>query len=75
VWKTTGRKPRELEDIPLLPEEVGYIWDWYLRVRGHEPLTYSEIASWAALTGADPSPAEVEAIRRLDQLNWSTSDD
>lgn len=73
--KATGRTPPELAAVPELPEEVKYIWEWYLRVRGREPLTFQEIASWAQLTGVEPSPAEVEAIRKLDQMNWSMPDD
>jgi len=51
-----------------MPEELGYIWAWFLELRTAEPLAYSEIASWAALTRTNVLPWEVRLLRSLDRL-------
>ena len=33
---------------------------------GYNPITYTDIAHWASLIGADPQPWEVRAIRLMD---------
>lgn len=47
-----------------------YLWDWFLEMRSGEPLTYTEIKSWAELTLQKLMPWEVEVMRLLDRLYW-----
>ena len=75
VWKTLGRKPKELAEQPEFPEELRYIWEWYLEMRGREPLTFSEMQSWATLTHQKPLAWEVDLVRTLDRLYWRTIND
>lgn len=35
---------------------------------GPLPISYTEIKAWSELTGAQPSPWEVMAVKRLDQI-------
>ena len=75
VEKSTGGRVRPPElDLPDLPDPVAHVWEWFAdlhRARGSNgfgpnPLTYSEMAAWARLTGADPGPWEVALLKHLD---------
>lgn len=70
VWKTLGRKPKELEEQPDFPEELRYIWEWYLEIRTGDPLTFTEIKSWAELTHQPLLVWEVDLLRTLDRIYW-----
>lgn len=70
VWKSLGRKPKELAEQPDFPEELRYIWEWYLEMRSGEPLTFTEIKSWAELTQQTLLAWEVDLVRTLDKLYW-----
>lgn len=73
AWKATGRKPAELEG-PELPAPLEHVWAWFLELdaaRGGNgfapnPLGFVELRAWAGLTGAKPTPFEVECLRALD---------
>ena len=75
VWKTTKRKPAELEP-PNFPDVIGYVWSWFLELNaarpttgfGAAPITYSEISCWNTLTGARVSSWEVALLKDLDIL-------
>jgi hypothetical protein len=75
VYKTTGKKPKQLEALDNLPPEIAYIWLWFLEISGHCPLTYAELESWNRLTCANLRPWEAEAIKSLDRLFWRTIHD
>ncbi len=75
VWKTTGVKPKQLVEQPPFPEELRYIWNWYLEMRTGEWLTFTEIKSWADLTSQSIKAWEVDLIRTLDRLYWSVIHD
>jgi hypothetical protein len=59
---------------PPYPDAVAYLEDWTWQVHGRSgvsmdglaPLSYGTVADWAALTGRDPTPEEVEALMQLD---------
>lgn len=56
------------------PELLDYIWAWFFDLCiarssngwAANPISYTEIAAWAALTMADPTPWEVSVLRRMD---------
>lgn len=63
---------------PALPLAGEHLWDWFLELDagrssgfGLNPLSYSEIAAWAALSGAQPSSWEVTALKRMDAARLS----
>lgn len=59
---------------PDLPAAGEHVWEWFADLSaargssgfGPAPITYSEIAAWAQLTGETPLPWEVKAIKALD---------
>jgi hypothetical protein len=69
----TGRTIEELHPDPP-PDETAHLWEWFCELCsargsngfGPNPLAYSEIAAWAALTGANPDPFDVAVLKRLD---------
>jgi hypothetical protein len=74
AWKSTGRKPAEL-DGPALPAPLAHAWDWYQELDaarsgsgfGPNPVGYVELQAWAQLTGTRPSLFELECLRALDE--------
>lgn len=70
VYKQTGHKPKQLRELPDMPSELAYIFNWYLQVKGAERLTYSELQSWSGLTKTQLLPTEVEVIMQLDRIYW-----
>ena len=70
VWKALGRKPRQLLDAPALPEELAYVWEWYREVFTGQPLTFSELHHWSALTGKRLLGWEAELIKSIDRIFW-----
>jgi len=70
VWKTLGKKPKALAEQPDFPEELRYIWEWFLEVKGGEPLNFTEMKSWSDLTQQTLLAWEVDLIKTLDRLYW-----
>jgi hypothetical protein len=79
IERQTGRRPvvkqdEEVREEP--PEALRYLWTWYgeLAARrtnsgmGANPLSFTEVAAWAALTRRDVRPNEVALLLRLDDL-------
>lgn len=64
----------ELYGGPELPEVLAYLWVWFLELdqtrqvtmAGLAALTYTDIKSWAELTGRKPQPHEVDALMKMD---------
>ena len=83
VQKTTGKVPRQLAEVPELPESAAYgsllnvsvlaempaayIWHWFWELKGSQPLTYTEIKNWSELTATPLTPFEVQALVELDR--------
>jgi hypothetical protein len=75
VARQTGRRPKALDgsEIPL---ELAYLWGWFQELSatrgsngwGPNPITYTEVATWARLTGTIIRPMEVRLIMTLDGL-------
>lgn len=59
-------KPKELEDLPPKPEGFDYLHEWLQELP--KPLTYSELESWARLTGRNLRHWEVEVLMALDRI-------
>lgn len=72
VWRTLGEKPSEL-DQPEFPEELRYIWEWYLDLRTGESLTFTEISNWARLMRISVLSWEVDLLKTLDRVYWMES--
>lgn len=73
VWKTTGKKPKQLVEAIQPPAEVIYLWNWYRDMAaGSDKLTYTEILSWSQLYNIKLLAIEVDALKNLDLIYWST---
>lgn len=61
--------------MPEVPVEAQHVWEWFWALsaaRGSNgfslvPIAYTEIEAWARLTGAEPEPWEVMAIKAMDK--------
>lgn len=59
-----------------VPHAALHVWVWFEQLNrgrggtgfGALPLSWSDVAAWAALTGNLPSPWELTAIFRLDEV-------
>jgi hypothetical protein len=48
------------------PDEVGYLYGWWLKLYSASKLTYSELKAFTELTGIDLKPWQVDAIMSID---------
>ncbi len=71
-WKQSGVLPPQL-DIPPIPYELKYIWDWWCDLHKTRPvgmdeghITYTEIENWSTLLKISVTPFEVRCIMALD---------
>lgn len=75
VWKQTGIKPRELEDLLEIPRSCYECWSWFLELNesrssngfGMNPLSYSDTDAFFRLKQVLPEIWEIDLLRRLDR--------
>lgn len=75
MQRQTGRIQPALEGQEL-PLEARHIWEWFSELDlgrssngfGPNPISFTEIRSWAQLTGRTIRTSETRAILLLDQL-------
>lgn len=67
VQKTTGVKPEQL-NVPEPPQELLYLYDWFLELYSGHPLTFSELLSWTQMMRITVEPWEIDAIRSLERI-------
>lgn len=72
VAKSTGKRPKDLDHGKPLPEELVYLWEWFVSVHSNERLSYSELNNWSDLKSVNLRPWEVDAIMKLERIYWST---
>lgn len=61
-------------DGPGCARELLYLLEWFGELSaargsgaaGPNPISFAELAAWAALTGNEPTAAEVHILRRID---------
>ena len=61
--------------VPPIPAALDYLWGWFCELsaarsssaNGPNPISFSEMAAWAALTGKALLPRDVRAIAQIDQ--------
>lgn len=71
--RQTGRRPKDL-DGPDCPAWGAHVWLWWCDLHrgrgiggmGPAPISWSDLAAWSALTGAEPTPVEVSLIMDID---------
>lgn len=69
--KSLKRKPREIADLPELPQDAAYLWSTFVELKNASdgPISYSEMDAYIRLTGETLTPDEIRVIRRLDELH------
>jgi len=78
IRRQRGEEERRPPELPL---DFAHVWNSFIELHnarggsgfGPNPISYTEIASYRAVTGADLSPWEVKVIRALDTLYLETS--
>lgn len=74
VWRQTGIKPKEFEDLVELPESCISIWKWFIDLHnargsngfGINPISYTEIKAYFDLIDIRPEEWEIMLIKRFD---------
>jgi hypothetical protein len=74
VWRQTGIKPKELEQLKELPESCVPVWKWFIDLNnsrssngfGVNPLSYSDIKAYLDLIGVEVEEWELYLIKRID---------
>jgi len=74
AWRQTGVMPQELADAPSQPEQLAYLWGFFLDLSrqrtnngfGVLPLQYADIYAWTRLNEQPLDRWELDAILRLD---------
>lgn len=72
--ENTAAKVRKAMRGPECPVLMAHVWRWFLALSnmrewgegGPKAIRATEIAAWASLTGANPTPREVRLILDLD---------
>ena len=75
VYKTTGKKPQQLAEQTERPEELEYILTWYSELRTDVQLTFTEIKNWCDLSGVKLIGWELDLLKALDRIYWSSKHD
>ena len=70
VEKSLGRKPKELQDAPVLRHELNYLWSLFVSLKNaaEGAISYTEIQAYISIYG-DLSVFEIDLIRTLDDLH------
>jgi hypothetical protein len=74
VWRQTGVKPKELDELCELPESCSQVWSWFTDLSssrssngfGINPLAYSEIKAYFDLMQIEPLEWELRLLKRFD---------
>lgn len=75
MYKQTGVRPKELNEVVELPDMFRYVWKDFLALNsarssngfGVNPLSYAEIKAYFDLQQQVPEPWEADVIRYFDQ--------
>lgn len=76
VWRQTGVKPKELEDMLEFPQDMMQVWKFFIDLHNGRsgngfsanPISYSDIYSYFQLIGIEPHDWEIDVIRKLDMI-------
>lgn len=75
VWKQTGRKPVELEDLVELPDVFNDCWRWFLKLNqtraagfGFTKIQYAEMKAYFDLIHIEPEEWEILIIELFDEV-------
>ena len=64
-------KPSELYKIPKVDFRFIYLFNWFLEIKGQDPLQFSEILAWSKLRGFKIKRRELSALLQLDSAFYN----
>ena len=67
--------PAQLAEQTERPEELDYVLNWYSELRTDAQLTFTEIKSWCDLSGVTLIGWELDLLKALDRIYWSSKND
>lgn len=76
VQKTTGRRPKELDELVDFPQGMYFVWKYFIDlsdsrstgVSSVNPIAYSEMLAYFQLHQIDTLEWEIDVIKRLDKI-------
>jgi hypothetical protein len=74
VWRQTGVKPKELDELKELPESCSQVWRWFVDLNnsrssngyGVNPIAYSDIKAYMDLIAIEMHEWELHLLKRID---------
>lgn len=79
VWRQTGIKPKELDELVELPEVFQEVWSWLVKLNqtrsvgfGVSCITYTEMKSFFDLYNIKPMDWEIQVLERFDRIAVET---
>jgi len=81
LWRSSGKKPQQLEDAPPLPEHGAHVWGWFVQLHNglgsngmeQSKITAHDVKDWMWFNGiASLELWERQAIADLDNC-WFAS--
>ena len=57
-----------------MPSCAAHIWTWFCDLSTEESLSYRELQAWVEMTGANPTPFEIEALRAMSRARREVID-
>ena len=76
VWfrikKETGKESEELQDRPVLDENLVYIWNLYTDIKkGCDGLNFTDLDAYQRVTGINITPWEASVLLETENLRVS----
>ena len=75
VERQTGRMPQELENLVECPNDLIYLWQWYLQLNnkrqsgmGINSISWSDTKAYFDLIQIQPTEDELNILNRLDNI-------
>lgn len=76
VWRQTGIKPKELDNLVDLPESMVFVWKYFIELSnsrtssgfGINPISYADMHGYFSLIGYQPEEWEINTIKKLDSI-------
>lgn len=66
-----GKPPPELAEQPPLPEELAYLWGWFVEISSAGDFTWSNLKAWSDLNRVVLDRDETRLLSKLNALYLS----
>lgn len=76
VWRQTGHKPKELEELKVMPEVFSALWEDFINLNntrtsngfGANAISYTELQAYYSLNQIPVQPWEIQVLRYFDNV-------